>query len=146
MRRIKLIIQAFVTYVAIDIAYQVILGFPLMKHFVEASPLKDAYVEPTGIGMALMLIFFTIIAFANVVLAIEPAIDTGSAKTGFFRGAVLGTAAYATLGLTNGWSLGGFPVLFSITITLEGLLFSCITSGVTSWWVLRKTSAAHPAS
>lgn len=146
MRRIKLIVQAFATYVVVDIAYQVVLGFPLMKHFVESSPLKDAYIEPTGTGMALMLIFFSIIAFANVVLAIEPAIDARSAKTGFFRGAVLGTAAYATLGLTNGWSLGGFPVLFSLTITLEGLLFSGITSGVTSWWILRQTSADHSAS
>ena len=138
MQRLKLFGQALITYIVVDIAYQIVIGFPLMKHFVESSPLKDSYIEPTGTGMALMLLFFATIAFANVVLAIEPALKAQCARTGATNGAILGLAAYATLGLTNGWSLGGFPVLFSLTITVEGLLFSAITSGLTTWLWLRK--------
>jgi len=137
MQRLKLFGQALITYIVVDIAYQIVIGFPLMKHFVESSPLKDSYIEPTGTGMALMLVFFGIIAFANVVLAIEPALKAQSARSAAWHGAILGAAAYATLGLTNGWSLDGFPILFSLTITIEGILFSSATSGLTTWWWLR---------
>ena len=143
MHRLQLFGQAFITYISVDIAYQVVLGFPLMKYFVESSPLKNAYVEPTGTGMVLMLIFFALIAFANVVLAIEPALNACCVPTAARNGAILGAAAYATLGLTNGWSLDGFPFLFSITITIEGLLFSTITSSLTTWWWVRKLPASR---
>ena len=43
-----------------------------------------------------------------------------------------------TLGLTNGWSIGNFPLPFALTITLEGLFFSLITSGLTAWLRLRE--------
>ena len=138
MKPLKIYLRALVTYIVVDVAYQAAIGFHLMTHFVTSSPLKDVYVEPTRVGALLMLLFFAIIAFANLKLAIEPAIEAKSVRLASTRGAILGTAAYATLGLTNGWSLDGFPLGFSVAITLEGMLFSAVTSGLTTRWYLRR--------
>ena len=140
-------LKAWFIYVIVDVGYQLALGFGLMVHFVEASPLKDVYVEPTPLGAGLMFAFFSLIAFANVKLAIEPGIEAKSPKLAAIKGAILGLTAYATLGLTNAWSLGGFPLLFALTITLEGLLFSTVTSWLTTAWELRgEATEASPQS
>jgi uncharacterized membrane protein len=142
VKHLGIYVRALGTYIVVDVAYQAAIGFHLMTHFVTNSPLKDVYVEPTPVGALLMLLFFALIAFANFKLAIEPAIEAESVRHAATQGAILGTAAYATLGLTNGWSLDGFPLLFSLNITLEGALFSAVTSGLTTWWVLRRASKA----
>ena len=56
----------------------------------------------------------------------------------------LGAKADATLGFTNAWGIGDFPLAFAFTITLEGLCFSLITSGLTTWRHLRKTDPGDP--
>lgn len=137
MGHITLYLQAFITYVVVDIGYQLAVGFSFFTHFIEGAQL-DFYVEPTSTGLVLMLVFFTLIAIANVHLCILPAIAAKSVSMALKNGALLGTTAYATLGLTNGWSIGDFPLAFALTITLEGLFFSLITSGLTTWSQLRK--------
>ena len=66
MQDTRLFFQALLTYIVVDVAYQLVVGFRLMSYFVETSPLKDAYVQPTGVGAALMLLFFSLLAFANL--------------------------------------------------------------------------------
>ena len=142
MGHISLYIQAFITYLVVDIGYQLAIGFSFFTHFIESAQL-GFYIEPTGTGMALMLVFFTLIAVANVHLCILPAIAAKSVPLALKNGALLGTTAYATLGLTNGWSIGDFPLAFALTITLEGLFFSLITSGLTTWLRLRKQAPSE---
>jgi uncharacterized membrane protein len=105
MGHITLYLQAFITYVVVDIGYQLAVGFSFFTHFIEGAQL-DFYVEPTSTGLVLMLVFFTLIAIANVHLCILPAIAAKSVSMALKNGALLGTTAYATLGLTNGWSIG----------------------------------------
>jgi uncharacterized membrane protein len=135
MGHITLYLQAFITYVVVGIGYQLAVGFGFFTHFIEGAQF-DFYVEPTSTG--LMLVFFTLIAIANVHLCILPAIAAKSVSMALKNGAFLGATAYATLGLTNGWSIGDFPLAFALTMTLESLFFSLITSGLTTWSRLRK--------
>lgn len=144
MGRITLYLQAFFIYLLVDIGYQIALGFSFFTHFIESAQL-DFYVEPSPTGLGLMLIFFTLIAVANVHLCILPAIEKKSVTVALKQGALLGTTAYATLGLTNAWSIGGFPLAFALTITLEGLFFSLITSGLITWLRLRRAPESSQA-
>ena len=133
----KLFFQALVTYIVVDVAYQALIGLKLLTAFLSTSPLKEVYIQPTAVGGGLMLLFFCIIATANVKLCIVPGLTARSPRHAALNGGLLGLTAYGTLALTNGWSLGGFPLLLSLTITLEGLIFSMVTSGAVTWWHLR---------
>ena len=145
MQNLKLFFQAFFIYLVVDIGYQLAIGFKLFTHFAETSGLSKIYIQPTSTGMVLMLLFFMLIAFSNLRLCILPAIDAKSPKLAMQKGALLGTTAYATLGFTNAWGIDNFPLAFALTITLEGLFFSLITSGLTTWLYLRKADAGADA-
>ncbi len=140
MQTSKLFFQTLLTYIIVDVAYQAAIGLKLLTAFLSSSPLKDVYVQPTAVGAGLMLLFFCIIAGANLRLCIRPGLESGDHRMAAVNGALLGLAAYGTLALTNGWSLGGFPLLLSVTITLEGVFFSAVTSGLVTWWQLRGQS------
>ncbi len=133
----KLYFQTLVTYIVVDVAYQAVIGLKLLTAFLSTSPLKEVYVQPTAVGAGLMLLFFCIIAMANLQLCIRPGLADSSPGKAALNGGLLGLTAYGTLALTNGWSLGGFPLLLSLTITVEGLIFSMVTSGAVTWWHLR---------
>ena len=143
MSQMKLFFQALATYIVVDVAYQVVVGLRILTVLLEDSPLKDSYVQPTAVGGGLMLLFFALIAFANVTLVIKPALEAQSVRFALKNGAVLGLTAYGTLALTNAWSLNGSPLLFVLTIPFEGLLFSMVTSGLVTKWNLGKVSQVH---
>ena len=137
METVKLVFQALLIYVAIDVGYQATIGFQLMTHFVASAGINDIYTEPSRVGLALMAVFFFWIAFVNVKLCIQPGLRDRKVTVALVNGGLLGSAAYATLGLTNAWGLEGFPLAFALTITLEGLALSALTSGGVVWWNLR---------
>ncbi|MEO0600068.1 MAG: DUF2177 family protein [Myxococcota bacterium] len=142
MKSLPLFVQAFVTYVVVDVAYQAILGFHLMTWFIERAGLQEVYVAPSGRGLVMMLLFFVLIAWANVQLVIRPAIAARDVGQALRNGALLGAACYGTLGLTNGWSIRDFALGSTIAIVAEGIVFSMVTSGLTTWWVLRRNPDA----
>ena len=144
MKSLSLFVQALVIYVVVDVAYQAIVGLHLLTAFVARAGLEDVFVPPEGNGLLMMPLFFALLAWANVQLAIRPAIAAGSVGVAVRHGALLGAACYGTLGLTNGWSLRGFSPLWTIAIVAEGILFSVVTSALTTWWALRRTDDATP--
>ncbi|MEN0061304.1 MAG: DUF2177 family protein [Myxococcota bacterium] len=137
MTSLSLFVRALVIYVVVDVAYQAVVGLRLLTTFVAKAGLEDVFVPPEGPGLLMMLVFFALLAWANVQLAIRPAIAAGSVGVAIRHGALLGAACYGTLGLTNGWSLRGFSPAWTFAIVAEGILFSVMTSGLTTWWVLR---------
>ena len=74
MNSIKHFFIAFFTYLLVDILYQVLIGYRLMTHFYESAGISDIFTSPEGLGLALVLLFFILIALANLKLVIEPSI------------------------------------------------------------------------
>ena len=138
VRHVKLYFQALFIYVAVDVAYQLALGFRIFSHFAESSGMGAMYASPSGSAVGLMAVFFALIAFANLKLCILPAIEVRSVKAAARSGALLGATAYATLGLTNAWSIGRFPLVFALIVIVEGCVFSLVCSGLTTWLHLRR--------
>ncbi len=135
----KLYGQALLIYAAFDIAYQAAVGLRIFSQLVESAGLRHLYGQPSPIGMALMGVFFLLIALANMRLCVLPAIAARSVPIAARNGALFGTAAYATLGLTNAWSLPDFPLVLALVITAEGCVLSLVTSSLTTWLHLRST-------
>ena len=84
-----------------------------------------------------LIVFFVLIAYANVRLAIEPAIRANSLMVAVKNGLALGCAAYATYIVPVFVAIANWPpALVPIDIVIGGLL-SLITSVAVTSIVLR---------
>lgn len=128
-------------YFVIDVAYQFAIGMRLGDHFITGT-LREVYGSPGGSAIVLIALFFLIIAYANLKLCIERGIEQRDWTLAAKLGALLGTAAYGTLALANGWTFADYPLGYVCTVTFEGILFSTITSGATTYLALRRLGEA----
>lgn len=135
VRTILKYVSVLLVYFVVDVAYQVVFGIPFASHLQQKAGISDIYAE--AIWFELIAVWFVIITVAIVHLVVNPAVANGSVREAVVKGLLLGVAAYATLGLANGWSLADFPLMLVAEITLEGVLFAPIAAAVTTWWMLR---------
>jgi uncharacterized membrane protein len=139
MNTIKLYFVAFFTYFGVDVAYQVAFGMRYMERQWASAGIADIkYAEANSLMFVYMLLFFAMIAVANLRLCIVPAIEAKSVKKAMHDGLLLGVTAYGTLGLTCGWTIDGFSPSIVVAFIVEGGAFSLVCSGFTTWFALRK--------
>ena len=135
VRTILKYVSVLVIYFVVDVAYQILFGIPFATQVQEKAGISGIYAET--IRPQLIGVWFVVITVAIVHLAVNPAVANSSVREAVVKGALLGVAAYATLGLANGWSLANYPLSLVAEITLEGVLFAPIAAAVTTWWMLR---------
>lgn len=116
--------------------YQVAFGLNQMSSQFENAGIDDVMTdEPQYIWT--VPIFFLVIAFVLLRVVVLPAIEEGSVRSAVINGALVGIAAYGTLAVVLLWSVRDYPPTAAGLVTLEGLLFPTISSGVTTWLFLR---------
>lgn len=103
MRHLKAYLGTVIAFVALDAVWLFLVAGTFFKS--QLGSLLRA--EP---DLAAASVFYAIYAAGLVVLVVMPALQTRSAMTAAWRGAVLGLTAYATFDLTNlaiikGWTL-----------------------------------------
>ncbi len=74
------------------------------------------------------LFFYPIYALAVLLLAVLPAVASGSWHEALWRGAVLGLAAYSAYDLTNQATLAGWPTKMTLIDISWGILVTAVTS------------------
>ena len=128
---------AFLVYVVIDVLYYIIAGLKIDNYFyTQAGILGIFYTEPHHVY--LFLVFFLLIAYANLALAIIPAVKEKQLSIALKNGLLLGLTAYSTFAMTLIWSIKDFPFLLGLLHIAIGGILSLATSGITTWLVLRK--------
>ena len=146
MSRFTRFLAAFVVYGVIDMAWN--MSPPAVAMYAslhEASGNDWSFGKPMdtwgGVEMAAVLVFFALIALANSHLAIGPAIRERNLQRAKKNGFLLGCAAYATYTVPTFISIRNWPAaLIPIDILIGGLL-SLATSGIVTWWALRRQAA-----
>lgn len=88
--------------------------------------LGDLMLPSPNLGIA--AIFYLFFAVAVVVLAVYPAITSGSAWTAVIYGLILGLAAYGTYDVTNLATLKNWPPLMSIVDLVWGGFITAMTA------------------
>ncbi len=139
-------LSAFVVYGVIDMAWN--MSPPAVAMYAslhEASGNDWSFGKPMdtwgGVEVVAVLVFFALIALANSQLAIGPAIRERNLQRAMRNGFVLGCAAYATYIVPTFISIQNWPAaLVPIDILIGGLL-SLATSGIVTWWALRRQAA-----
>ncbi len=138
-------IGAFLVYAIIDIVWNISPIATGMYERLHESSGTDRVFDMFGKEMSTwgggemlaLLAFLLLIALANSVLAIEPAVKEGSVGKAARNAFVLGCAAYATYIVPIFLMLSDWPgVLVPIDILIGGLL-SLITSTIVTWVALR---------
>ena len=135
-RNILKYLSVFGIYFAIDLSYQIVFGIPFGQRVQAEAGITDMFASEVQ-NPILILLWFAIMTFAIVKLAVEPSVKEKNIKAALWRGMILGVTAYSTLGFPNGWSLANYPMALVMEITLEGFLFAPIASVVTCWWMLK---------
>ena len=139
-------VSAFVVYAVIDMAWN--MSPPTVAMYAslhEASGNDWSFgksMDTLGsVELVAVLVFFALIALANSHLAIGPAIGERNLQRAMKNGFVLGCAAYATYIVPTFISIQNWPAaLVPIDILIGGLL-SLATSGIATWWALRRQAA-----
>lgn len=139
-------VSAFVVYTVIDMAWS--LSPPAVAMYArlhEASGNDWSFGKPMetwgGVEFAGLIVFFALIALANSHLAIGPAIRERSLQRALKNGFVLGCAAYATYTVPVFMSIANWPAALIPIDILTGGLLSFATSGIVTWWALRRRAA-----
>lgn len=146
MGRFGRFLAAFVVYTVIDMAWNVSPpAVAMYARLHEASGNDWSFGKPMetwgGIELVALVVFFALIALANCQLAIEPAIRERNLQKAMRNGFVLGCAAYATYIVPTFVAIASWPAaLIPIDILIGGLL-SLATSGLVTWWALRRQAA-----
>ena len=101
------------------------------------GPLMENLMRGETIWTAAIL-FYLMYPAAIAALAVMPALANRQATSGFWRGAVLGTAAYGTYNLTNYATLDGWPLIVTIVdqiwgMILGGTVAACSTTVLLNW-------------
>ena len=146
MSRLLRFFCAFVVYAVIDMAWN--MSPPAVAMYAslhEASGNDWSFGKPMdtwgGVEVVAVLVFFALIALANSQLAIGPAIRERNLQRAKKNGFLLGCAAYATYIVPTFISIQNWPAaLVPIDILIGGLL-SLVTSGIVTWWALRRQAA-----
>ena len=142
-------IAAFLVYAIVDVVWNVSpIAVAMYERLHEASGsdvLRDTFGKQPdtwgGMEFLSLLAFFVLIAFANVYLAIEPAVKERSLGIAVRNSFALGCAAYATYIVPIFVAFADWPAaLVPIDILIGGLL-SLITSTVVTYVVLRRSRA-----
>tara|TARA_B100000768_G_scaffold156316_1_gene153829 strand:- start:361 stop:792 length:432 start_codon:yes stop_codon:yes gene_type:complete len=126
-----------VTYLVIDIGYQMSIGLKLMDTIYEQAGIREVMSEQPNHAWTI-LIFFLMIAFVLLKLAVEPAIAKVQYLTAVKNGALIGIAAYGTTALVFLWTITGFPFVAIAGFLVEGIAFCSISSGITAYLALQK--------
>ena len=132
-------IAAFVIYAVVDVLWNVspmALGMYEALHEASGSLRDEFGKQPDtwgGIEAVSLIVFFVLIAYANVRLAIEPAIRDNSLMVAVKNGLALGCAAYATYIVPVFVATANWPAaLVPIDIIIGGLLSLITSTAVTS--------------
>lgn len=67
-----------------------------------------------SVSLAPVAFFYPLYALAVLLLAVMPAVASGSWVEALWRGALLGLAAYGAYDLTNQATIGGWPTIMTI--------------------------------
>ncbi len=143
--RIKLFLFIIVFYFVIDVIYQVAFGINFNETQYENAGIDEIFADPPR-HLYLFVVFFVLIALANLVLVVRPSIAQASIANAAKKGALLGLTAYGTLATTITWTIADFPLASTVAIAAEGTIFSAATSAAATWWTLRShqtTSASQ---
>lgn len=146
MSRTTRFLGAFVVYTVIDMAWSLSPPAVAMHASLhEASGNDWSFGKPMqtwgGVEFAGLVVFFALIALANSHLAIGPAIRERSLQRALRNGFVLGCAAYATYAVPLFMSIANWPAALMPIDILTGGLLSLATSGIVTWWALRRQAA-----
>ena len=142
-------LAAFVVYAVVDVVWNISpIARSMYENLHEASgsdKILDTFgkqMDTWGGGeMLALLAFFVLIALANSVLAIEPAVKEGNLRKAMQNSFVLGCAAYATYIAPIFVTFADWPgALVPIDILIGGLL-SLITSTVVTYVTLWRSRA-----
>ncbi len=139
-------LAAFVVYTVIDLAWSMSPPAGAMyANLHEASGNDWSFGKPMetwgGVELVALVVFFALIALANSHLAIGPAIRERNLQRAMKNGFLLGCAAYATYVVPIFMSIANWPAALIPIDILTGGLLSLITSGIVTWWALRRQSA-----
>ena len=137
-KNIYAFIIAFFSYIFIDVAYNLAIGLKIDHYFLEKANILDIYYEQPK-HLYLLLVFFILIAIANVELVVKNAVAKKSIAIALKHGFLLGATAYATLALPLAWSIKSYPLELPVVHIITGGIFSLFTSGFTTWVILRST-------
>ena len=139
-------LAAFVVYTVIDLAWS--MSPPAVAMYAslhEASGNDWSFGKPMetwgGVELVALVVFFALIALANSHLAIGPAIRERNLQRAMKNGFLLGCAAYATYVVPIFASIANWPAALIPIDILTGGLLSLATSGVVTWWALRREAA-----
>ena len=132
MKKLKLWFVAFLIYTIIDFFYQFTIGLKLDGWILQQAGISTIFNEQPAY-ISTILLFFILIAYANLVLVIEPSIEKKNISRAFYHGFLLGITAYATYSLPQLWLIKNYPPLLSPIHILSGGIFSFFTSGITTW-------------
>lgn len=84
-----------------------------------------------SVNWAPAFLFYFIYVAGIVVLAVQPAVNSGGAGRAVFLGAVLGLVAYAAYDLTNLATMAGFPRTMAIVDLIWGTILTGSVSVIT---------------
>ena len=141
------LIAAFVVYAVIDVAWNVSpIALGMYERLYEASgndELFDSFGKQPdtwgGPEIIAVLVFFSLIAFANSHFAIEPAVKEKNLGKAAQNSFILGCAAYATYIAPIFLAISTWPfILVPIDILIGGFL-SLITSTSITYVALRRS-------
>ncbi len=95
---------------------------------------KNFYVTRMGhifmeqIKFAPVIIFYPLYALAVTFLCIMPALETGSALSALWRGALLGLAAYGAYDFTNHATIANWPTIMTLVDLSWGICVTALAS------------------
>lgn len=81
-----------------------------------------------SINLIPVLIFYPIYAFGVMLLAVLPALASGSWTEALWKGALIGLLAYSAYDLTNHATIAGWPTLVTIIDIGWGVVLTGLTS------------------
>ena len=80
-------------------------------------------------------VFYLVYVAALTLLVVEPAIQTGTWRTAFLMGAVMGIAAYGTYDITNLSTIKGFTAKVAMVDLAWGTLLTAGVSAITVYFL-----------
>ena len=81
-----------------------------------------------SINLVPVLVFYPIYAFGVMLLAVLPAVASGSWVEALWKGALIGLLAYGAYDLTNQATIANWPVLVTIIDIGWGIIVTSLTS------------------
>lgn len=115
---------AFVLFTALDIVWLMLMGSALYR-----PVLGDMLAPAVRLGPALA--FYLMYPIGLVILAIAPALRSGSLAEAILLGAVVGAVTYATYDLTNYATLRNWSLQLTVVDILYGSIVAGGVSGLT---------------